>query len=204
MDGWCSQSEAAQRLTDAGDPVSQQQISRYLTTWPEIPRKAGENGQPMLVDFEALKRHRAENIRVQEKSSTKSAGDDDDSAELRRRERLAQTELRELELAKARDEVIPRAAVDRAIQAAAVALQQAHRRSRFERADALEATNDTRAKVALLTEQDSAVEAAFAQALATLASPKSIEEEERAAEEQEIEEAKIADALNANAPAGDA
>lgn len=190
---WCSQSEAARRLTADGDTISQQQISRYLDRWPEIPRRPGENGQPMQVDYAALKLHRTQNVIVQERSGGKSGAADDEAAALRFRERSAAAELKELELARARDEVIPRAAVQRAIESAAVALMQTHRRTRFERADALEATPDQRAKVALLENQDSAVEAAFAQALAELAAPKSDEEEEQLEEEKEIEEARAID-----------
>lgn len=183
---WCSQSEASRRLSDAGDAITQQQLSRYLDRYPEIPRKDQGNGRAMLVDFDALKRHREQNIRVQEAKPTPSGADDDESAELRLRERRAAAELRELELARAKEEVIPRAAVVRAVQAAAVTLEQAFARSRFERAEALEAAGDTRSKAAVLEQQDFAVRDAFAQALNALASSdEGAETEDQANEETE-------------------
>lgn len=192
---WCSQSEAARRLKAHGDDVSQPQISRYLDAWPEIPRRDQGAGQPMLVDFEALRAHRAENVLVQERQAAKTATEPDESADLRLRERRAAAELRELELARARDELIPRASVLRAVQAAALELQQAHRRTRFERAEALEATRDARAKVVKLEEQDGAIESAFARALSSLASAASPEDEDQHDEERE------ANAANSSAPA---
>lgn len=171
-DAWCSQSEAARRLTLAGDDVSQQQLSRYLDTWPEIPRKGGENGQAMLVDFTALAEHRRQNIRVQE-AKEKPEADDAAGAELRLRERRANAELREFELAKARGEVIARATVQRGVQAAAVALEQTMRATRHARAERLEAATDTRAKVIALEEQDRALQQAFAEALSRLAAQES-------------------------------
>lgn len=72
---WLSQTDCAARLARDGDFVSQQKISRYLARYPEIPRQDAGPRQPMLVDYAALKRHRSENIRVQERRE-----DEDDDA----------------------------------------------------------------------------------------------------------------------------
>lgn len=182
---WVSQSEAARRLTSAGDTISQQQVSRYLERWPEIPRQEQANGQPMLVDFAALSAHRAENVRVQERAAQKDGEEADESATLRLRERRAQAERAEFELAKARGALIPRDAVLRGILAAGDALRETHRTSRFARAEALEATNDARAKAALLAEQDQAVEQAFAAALSACAEAEAADDDE----EEEVTDA---------------
>jgi hypothetical protein len=187
MNDWCSQSEAAQRLSADGEAVSQQQISRYLQRYPEIPRREANNGQPMLVDFAALAAHRRQNIAVQEAKAAKNAGDGDEASELRLRERRANAEKAELELARARDELIPRASVLRAIQTAAVALEQTQRRTEFERAEALEATSDQRAKLGLIRSQDIAQREAFAHAL-TQAIGADPDEDGDEDQEQEIED----------------
>jgi len=139
-----------------------------LERYPEIPRRGGDNGQPVLVDFAALKRHRTENVRVQEAKGAAGDEDGDEAAALRIRERRAAAEKAEFELARARGELIPKEAVLRAVLAAGDALREAHRTTRFARAEALEATQDARAKATLLIEQDGKVEEAFAQALQAL------------------------------------
>lgn len=167
---WVSQSEAARRLSEAGDVVTQQQLSRYLETWPELERVDQGRRKAMLVNFPALQKHRRENIRVQEAKAPTPGADDDASAQLRLRERSAAAELREFELARVKGEVISRADALRAIRLAAVSLRQAHQRTRFERAERLDGARDVRAKVGVLTEQDEAVERAFSEALSKLAS----------------------------------
>lgn len=165
---WCSQSEAARRLTAGADAIGQQELSRYLDRHREIPRKPGARGA-MLVDFAALKLHREQNVRVREAKAAQNDDDGDESAALRLRERRAAAEKAEFELARARSELIPRSAVLRAVLAAGDALREAHRTTRYSRAEALEASEDARAKAALLGEQDLKVEQAFALALSALA-----------------------------------
>lgn len=177
---WFSQSECARQLNNAGDPVTQQVLSRYLERYPEIPRRLDGPKRSMLVDFEALREHRKQNVRVQEEHAAAAAAPSslpapvtpprDDAADLRLRERRAAAEKAEFDLAKARGELIPLAAVERAIRAAGVELEHAFKSSRLERAEQLENSRDVRAKVAILVAQDDEVRTVFAAALLKLAS----------------------------------
>jgi hypothetical protein len=192
---WLSQSECARRLNDLGDPVVQQVLSRYLERYPEIPRRADGPKRAVLVDFEALRAHRLQNVRVQEERAASSSSPAsapspsspprDDAADLRLRERRAAAEKAEFDLAKARGELIPRAAVERAIRAAGVELEHAMKSTRLERAEQLENSRDARAKVAILLAQDDALREAFAAALIQLASGATEEEIERDAADGE-------------------
>lgn len=186
---WLSQSECARRLNDLGDPVTQQVLSRYLERYPEIPQRTGGPKRATLVDFEALREHRLQNVRVQEERAASSAPGAapatpprDDAADLRLRERRAAAEKAEFDLAKARGELLPRAAVERAIRAAGVELEHALKSTRLERAEQLENSRDVRAKVAILLGQDDAVREAFAAALLKLASGAADDEIERDAD----------------------
>jgi hypothetical protein len=172
MPEWISQSEAARRLSATGDPLTQQQVSRYLERWPEIPRRIRGPGRPVLVDFAALSAHRLENIRVQERSTQQTPVAHDATAELhalRTRERRAVVEIAEQELAKLRDDLIPRAAVLCACDAARQALATVHTSTREARVIALEAARDARMKVLVLGEQDIAIQAGLSAALQALA-----------------------------------
>jgi hypothetical protein len=55
-----SQGEAAERLTAEGDVVSRSALNRYLHKHPEIPTQSRGKGQPVFVDYVALKAHRAD------------------------------------------------------------------------------------------------------------------------------------------------
>lgn len=177
---WLSQKECERELTLRGDPVTQQVLSRYLERYPEIPRIDHGRRAPMEVDFNALYAHRQQNIAVGERHARENAPNapaagladaprDDAAADLRMRERKAKAEAAEFELARARGELIPRAAVLRAIQAAGVELEQSQRTTLHQRAEALEGAKDTRARVAVLQAQDDEVRERFAAALVKLA-----------------------------------
>lgn len=56
---WLSQSDAATRLSSEGDAVSRSALVRYLQKHPEIATRAGGAGQAVMVDYAALKAHRA-------------------------------------------------------------------------------------------------------------------------------------------------
>lgn len=167
---WCSVGEAVTRLAEAGDKISQQALTKYLDKFAEIPRRPSEaDARVTLVDFEALAKHRAENPRNKGVEGAKRGGRRNSEAEqMRLRERKAIVELREFQLAERKGELVTRAEVLRAMSAASVALTQAFQRTRYERAEALEAAPDARAKAALLIEQDEAIQAAFADALGAL------------------------------------
>ena len=60
---WISITEAAVRLTQAGDKIDRSSLSRYLKQHSEaLPLKA--DGKSNLVDFVALIAHRSENVRL--------------------------------------------------------------------------------------------------------------------------------------------
>lgn len=204
---WLSQSECARQLNNLGDPVTQQVLSRYLERWPEIPRRADGPKRSVLVDFEALRAHRQQNVRVQEEhaaaagaSAPAAAPARDDAADLRLRERRAAAEKAEFDLAKARGELLPRAAVERAIRAAGVELEHAMKSTRLERAEQLENSRDVRAKVAILLQQDDGVRDAFAAALLKLASGAADDEIEREGDAGDAANVENSDAA-ATAPA---
>lgn len=130
---WISITEAAQRLTDAGDPVDRSTLSRYLKQHAEaLPlRRAGKSN---LVDFLALVAHRGENIRLRQPpaapaSATPAAptprrfvGTQTDGAA---RKMMADAELREIALAKERRQLAPVSEVDRAGRDAIALMQSA-------------------------------------------------------------------------------
>lgn len=184
---WLSQNECERELTLAGDPVTQQVLSRYLARYPEIPRIDHGRRAPMQVDFNALQAHRRNNIAVQEAAARETApsaaatapvdtGGGDLAADLRMRERLAKAEQAEFDLAKARGELLPRVAVLRGIQAAGVELDQSQRTTLHQRGEALLGAKDVRAIVAILQKQDDEVRTRFAAALGKLADASDDEE----------------------------
>lgn len=120
---WISITEAAQRLTAAGDPVDRSTLSRYLKQHGEaLPLRA--EGKANLVDFEALAAHRQENIRIRSMPIElrpaggrrqvpvhRFAGSQSDGVA---RKAQADAEMRELDLGERRKELTPVVEVDRA------------------------------------------------------------------------------------------
>lgn len=137
---WISITEAAERLTKAGDRVTRSSLSRYLAQHTDALRTKRE-GRSNLVDYVLLRQHRRENVRlaVSEGAApveTATKPDVKPSGELQgtkvtgsARKALADAEMRELDLAERRKALTPTAEVDRAGRDA-VALM----RSAFERA----------------------------------------------------------------------
>lgn len=121
---WISITEAAARLTGAGDRIDRSTLSRYLKQHAEVLplRPAGKTN---LVDFEALVAHRAENVRVppqppggaarpagrveETRAERRFAGSQADAAA---RDRLAIAEMREMDLAVRKRELTPISEVD--------------------------------------------------------------------------------------------
>jgi hypothetical protein len=141
-DEWISTTEAAARLTAAGDKIDRSSLSRYLKQHSEaVPTK--RVGRQNLVDFPTLKAHRSENIRVLSPvaepmapvgSGTSSfKGSQADGAA---RKAQADAELREMDLAERRGELTIVAEVDRAGREAVVLMRTA-----FERAVETEAAD---------------------------------------------------------------
>lgn len=133
---WISITDAAQRLTEAGDPVDRSTLSRYLKQHAEaLPlRRAGKSN---LVDFVALVAHRGENIRIRTAPAPapgpayapaaapparRFVGTQTDGVA---RKALADAELREITLAEKRRQVTPVSEVDRAGRDAVALMQSA-------------------------------------------------------------------------------
>lgn len=119
---WISITEAAVRLTEAGDTIDRSTLSRYLTQHSEaLPTR--REGKSNLVDFTALKAHRGENIRIRpalspsssaknvKPQSSRFAGTQADGSA---RKAIADAELREMDLAERRRELTPVVEVDQA------------------------------------------------------------------------------------------
>lgn len=142
MDGeWISITEAAARLTAAGDPVDRSTLSRYLKQHSEA-LAVRPDGKSNLVEFGALKAHRGENIRLKAPSHSpripaaqpqRSASS---QSEASARKLAADAEMREMDLAERRGQLVPASEVDRAGRSA-VALMQ----SSFEQALEREASS---------------------------------------------------------------
>lgn len=163
---WCSLEDSRRRLAAIGDVVSHQTLSEYVRKHAEeIPHAPGRGRSGMRIDYAALARHRGENIVVKDRAASTEA---DPARDARNRERAANASLREFELAHRRGELIPRADVVRAVAGAGVALNQVLQRTRHERAAALKASKDARECMALLIEQDTALQQALADALQAL------------------------------------
>ncbi len=132
---WISITEAAARLTAAGDPIERSTLSRYLQQHAEA-LAIREAGKTRLVEFTALQAHRVENIRLkapagergppaQRQPSGKGrrfAGSQADGAA---RKASADAEMKELDLAERRKQLTPTAEVDRAGRDAIALLQSA-------------------------------------------------------------------------------
>ncbi len=121
MDGeWLSITEAAARLTAAGDPVDRSTLSRYLKQHSEaLPLRS--EGKSNLVDFGALARHRGENIRLRAPVPAarqclfpSSRGAAARSPRPRPVSSRADAEMREMDLGLRRGQLVPTAEVDRA------------------------------------------------------------------------------------------
>jgi hypothetical protein len=145
---WISITEAAARLTAAGDHVDRSTLSRYLKQHAEaLPTRA--EGKSNLVDFEKLAAHRAENIRLRsglaavripaagrssfEPGSSRFGGSQVNGAA---RKANADAELREMDLAVRRKQLTPVSEVDQAGRDAVALMLSA-----FERAVETEAAS---------------------------------------------------------------
>ena len=97
--------DALARLAEAGDVVSKPTLSRYLDQHAEAIASERE-GRNRFVDFEALARHRAENIRLQDAAPRTQATQapirprSRTQAESAARKITAEAEIKELQLAR--------------------------------------------------------------------------------------------------------
>lgn len=123
---WISITDAASRLTEAGDRIDRSSLSRYLQQHSEaLPLRP--NGRSNLVEYGALVAHRGENIRIrplslptQPAGSSRQAGNAGGTLPTRTqsdgaaRKAQADAELREMDLAERRKELTPVQEVDQA------------------------------------------------------------------------------------------
>lgn len=131
MDGeWVSITEAAARLTAAGDIVDRSTLSRYLKQHSEaLPLR--RDGKSNLVEYGSLRAHRGENIRLKPTSPVSrpltplaAVRGGSTQSEASARKLAADAEMREMDLALRRGQLVPSSEVDRAGREA-VALMQA-------------------------------------------------------------------------------
>ena len=137
---WISITEAAGRLTAAGDRIDRSSLSRYLKQHADaLPLKP--DGKSNLVNFVALVAHRGENVRIRtsaspattRKSETQFPGTQLDgtsrkaSADAIRAH--ADAEMRSMDLAARRRELTPVAEVDQAGRDAVAKMQNAFERA---------------------------------------------------------------------------
>lgn len=138
---WISITEAAARLSAAGDRIDRSTLSRYLKQHAEaLPLK--RDGKSNLVDYVALTAHRGENIRIrspvallaQPKTATPTGGQirsgfAGSQADGAARKVQAEAEIKEIKLAELRSELTPVAEVDRAGRDAVAMMQSAFERA---------------------------------------------------------------------------
>lgn len=140
---WISITEAAERLTKAGDVIERSTLSRYLNKHRDaLPRQ--KKGRESLVDYVRLRQHRQENIRIDTQSVQKSAPEQSSTSTFPRRSEsqfsgtkvdgaarksLADAELRELDLAERRHQLTPTSEVDRAGRDAIALMRNAFERT---------------------------------------------------------------------------
>ncbi|RWD71686.1 MAG: hypothetical protein EOS37_11050 [Mesorhizobium sp.] len=136
---WISITDAAARLTEAGDFVERSTLSRYIKQHAEaLPTR--QDGKSNLVEFGALRQHRSENIRLKPaparensparpqpgRPSPRFAGTQSDGLA---RKAQADAEMREMDLALRRGELTPTSEVDRAGRDAVALMQSAFERA---------------------------------------------------------------------------
>lgn len=107
---WISVSEAARRLTAAGDRVTQSSLARYLENYSDALITRRES-KLRLVEYNALLRHRSENIRIE---AARGAGPKRVDLVPSRRKVMAEAELKEMDLAQRRGHLVIAAEVDEA------------------------------------------------------------------------------------------
>lgn len=144
---WISITDAAARLTEAGDRIDRSSLSRYLKQHSEaLPLKP--DGRSSLVEYGALIAHRGENIRIRPlplpvapATAARPSGATGGTLPTRTqsdgaaRKAQADAELREMDLAERRKELTPYSEVDQAGRDAVAMMQSA-----FERAIETEAS----------------------------------------------------------------
>jgi hypothetical protein len=169
---WVSQSEAARLETAAGRPVAQSSISRFLDSNPDVPTRRTAAGKVQFVDYEALSLARGASLSVQDKLAGRERHappahvSPEPPRDATSRKRAAEAENAELNLAERKGEVISRAAVTMAVEAAGAAFVQALERRRKPLAQRVATLGDVRAVELELKSADREMLSAVAELLA--------------------------------------
>lgn len=132
---WLSITDAAARLSEAGDPVDRSTLSRYLTQHAEaLPTR--REGKSNLIELGALVVHRRENIRLRRPSPpSRPAGRDvgrpgrGTQSDGLARKVNAEADIKEMDLAQRRGSLTPTAEVDQAGRNAIALMQAAFERA---------------------------------------------------------------------------
>jgi hypothetical protein len=131
---WISITDAAERLTAAGDSVDRSTLSRYVSQHSEALATRRE-GKANLIEFGALAAHRAENVRLRKPvlplstaagKPTRFAGTQSDGTA---RKAQADAAMREMDLAERRGELTIVDEVDKAGRDAVALMQSAFDRA---------------------------------------------------------------------------
>lgn len=129
---WVSVTEAAARLTASGDKISRSTLSRYLAQHDEA-LATKRDGRKTLVEYHALAGHRAENIRLEGKPPARPEQPSEPQKPTQisgaARKAMADAELRELDLAERRGELVPVSEVDKGMRDAVALMQSSFERT---------------------------------------------------------------------------
>jgi hypothetical protein len=135
---WVSITDAAARLSAAGDSVDRSTLSRYLKQHGEaLPLR--RDGKSNLVEFSALAAHRAENVRLRKSAPLLRSSPALASSQIRHfagtqsegaaRKMQADAEMREMDLAERRGELTLVVEVDKSARDAVALMQSAFDRA---------------------------------------------------------------------------
>lgn len=135
---WVSQSEAARRESEAGRPVAQSSISRFIAGNPDLPVRRNVAGQVQAVEYNALAAARRESLGVQDKLLARAEAEGPQTAagavvpmaQPGSRKRQLEEERLELDLAERKREVFDRSAVEMALESIGVTVMQGLERRR--------------------------------------------------------------------------
>lgn len=149
---WVSQSEAARRESEAGRPVAQSSISRFIAGNPDLPVRRNAAGQVQAVEYNALVAARRESLGVQDKLFARAEAEGAQSpagavvpmAPAGSRKRQLEEERLELDLAERKSEVLDRSAVEMALESVGVTVMQGLERRRRALATEMAALGDIR------------------------------------------------------------
>lgn len=130
---WVSITEAATRLSAAGDSVDRSSLSRYVKQYGDS-LETRPDGRQSLVEFGVLKAHRLENIRLRPSAAAQRSGGSSrrvpgSQGDAQTRKLNADAEMREMDLAKRRGQLTITAEVGQAASDAVALMKSAFDRA---------------------------------------------------------------------------